>query len=134
MKEEGNLTTSKIAKELDISEPNARKTMREFQALGIANVSSTSGYANSELTLKLNNKFNWFLSEEFQNLRDERSQTSTTPCQPNLEYRRMYLPIIAKTLSNSYYPIQKACDSNCHTLKANLPPEAEIKNNNNKRR
>ena len=39
--------------------------------------------------------------------------------------------MIIKNLSNSYYPIQKACDSNCHTLKANLPPETDIKNNDN---
>ena len=130
LKVKSELTTSKIVNELGLSEPTARKTMREFQALGIANISSTSGYANSELTLVLNNKFKWFLSEEFQNLRKEGDGSSTAISrQSNIEYRRMYLPIITKTLSNSY-TIQKACDSNCHTLKANLPPETAIKNDN----
>ena len=128
LKEKGNLTTSKIVNELGLSEPTARKTMREFQALGIANISSTSGYANSELTLVLNDKFKWFLSEEFQNLRDEKTTSTTFINQSNTEFRRMYLPMITKTLSNSYYyTIQKACDNNCHTLKANLPPETDKK-------
>ena len=133
LKENGNVTTSTIVKELDISEPTARKTMREFQALEIANVSSTSSYASSELTLVLNGKFRWFLSEEFQNLRYDKTTTVTTiHNQSNTEYRRMVLPLITKTLSNSYYyTIQKACDNkpcdSCHTLKAKLPPETEIK-------
>jgi hypothetical protein len=130
LKEKGNLTTSKIVKELNISEPTARKTMREFQALGIATISSTSGYANSELTLVLNNKFRWFLSEEFQKLKDEKKLT-TISCQPNIEFRRMYLPTIAKTLTNSYCAAQKTSNSNCHTLKENLLPETDKKNNDN---
>lgn len=123
LKENGSLTTSKIAKELDMSEPTARKTMREFQALGIATVSSTSGYANSELTLILSDKFRWFLSAEFQNLRNDTDSSSSTTihCQTNIESAEMSLPVIAKTQPNYYYPIQKISDSNCHTLKQNLP-------------
>ena len=131
LKEKGELTTSKIVNELGLSEPTARKTMREFQALGLANISSTSGYINSELTLVLNKTFKWFLSEEFESLRDEKAAKTISINQFNTEYRRMYLPIITKTLSNSY-TVQKACDSNCHTLKANSPPETDIKNDYSK--
>jgi hypothetical protein len=141
LKEKGELTTSKIVQELDISEPTARKTMREFHALGIADISQTSGYVNSELTLVLNNKFEWFVSNEFQNLRkkDKETITSTTTIkyschslqQSNTEYRRMYLPLITKNLSN-YYIIQKTCHSKLcdsgHMLKANSPLETGIKN------
>jgi hypothetical protein len=136
LKEKGELTTSKIVNGLDISEPTARKTMREFQALGIANISQISGYVNSELTLVLNNKFKWFLSDEFQNLRKKDEVTtiqySNHLQQYNTEYRRMYLPLITKTLSNSSIVQKqthdsKSCD-HCHTLKVNLPPEADIKN------
>ena len=103
-------------------EQSARKAMRELGALRIANVSSTSGYANSELTLILNDKFRWFLSEEFQNLRDDTDGSATTiHCQNNIESTEISLPVIAKTQPNFYYPIQKLGDSNCHTLKLNLP-------------
>ncbi len=135
LKEKGQLTTSTITKELCLSEPTARRIMREFQALRIATVSSTSGYANSELTLVLNHKFKWFLSEEFQFLRNNEDPVTTTYInQSNIGYRRMYLPIITKTLSNSYI-LQKACDSCCHTLKANSPLETDKKiNEDNKRK
>ena len=72
LKDGGELLTSKIVDELKISEPTARKTMRELDALGIVKVINFDGYANSELKIKLSNDFKWFLSEEFQNLRDEK--------------------------------------------------------------
>ena len=135
MKEKGNITTSKIVNELGLSEPTARKTMREFQALGIATISSVSSYMSSELKLVLNGKFKWFLSEEFQNLKGDGAPVPSTTSinQSNTEFRRMYLPMMTKTLSNAYYyTIQKANDNNCHTRKANSPPEADMKNNNDK--
>ena len=137
----GELLTSKIVNELKISEPTARKTMRELDALGIVKASTTDGYTNSELKINLSNEFNWFLSEEFQKLRDDKTTALITTIhnQSNTEYRRMYLPLITKTLSNSYYYTtlqQKACDNGpcdsigCHTLKENLPPETEVKYDN----
>ena len=68
--------------------------MRELDALGIVKASTTDGYANSELKINLSNEFNWFLSEEFQKLRDEKTTALITTIhnQSNTEYRRMYLP------------------------------------------
>ena len=53
---------------MDISRPHALQTMQEFDALKIGKVSSISSYEKSERKIKLNNEYNWFLTEEFKQL------------------------------------------------------------------
>ena len=136
LKNNGELTTSKIIAELKISRPKARQTMREFQALGIAKVLPISGYLNSELKIHLNEEFNWFLSKEFEKLRKPSSTVSIHPdfTRDTISFynNMQYQSIIVKNLNSNYYT--EACNhnNNCHTLKANSPPEADIKNDNNK--
>ena len=48
LKNYGELTTSDITKGLRISEPTARRTMREFHALRLADISAVTEYANAE--------------------------------------------------------------------------------------
>jgi hypothetical protein len=126
MESGGELTTSKIVNELKMSEPKARMTMREFEALGIGIISSVSAYANSELRIKLDNKFNWFLSEEFQKLINPVISREIVSCYNNKIYQSIIIKNINCNSSNNCSNIQS---DNCHTLKANLP-QREIKNNN----
>jgi hypothetical protein len=58
-KGEGELTTSQITKER-VSQPVARRTMREFHALGMADLSAIGEYSNSELKSTLRSEYNWF--------------------------------------------------------------------------
>jgi hypothetical protein len=67
---EGELTTSQITKELRVSQPVARRTMREFHALGIADLSAIGEYGNSELKITLRSEYNWFKGKEFEQLRE----------------------------------------------------------------
>jgi hypothetical protein len=66
----GELTTSQITKELRVSQPVARRTMREFHALGIADLSAVGEYGNSELKITLRSEYNWFKGKEFEQLRE----------------------------------------------------------------
>ncbi|HSF49719.1 MAG TPA: hypothetical protein VLA74_03080, partial [Nitrososphaeraceae archaeon] len=137
LKNNGELTTSKIVNELAMSEPSARKTMREFEALGIVKTSRTSASVNSELKIKMSHEFQWFLSDEFRELckpsiieiHPDHSRDSIY-CNNNVRYQSF----IIKNLCSNYYYNTKSCTDNnnnyCHTLKQNLPPEGEIKNNN----
>lgn len=69
--ETGVLTTSQICSDLSISQPVVTRTMREFDALGIADISSVSQYSNSELQIKLNREFEWFRTNEFLDLKGD---------------------------------------------------------------
>src|SRR5215218_3195010 len=51
LKNGGELKTSDITKGLRVSEPTARRTMREFYALGIVEISAISGYGNAEIKI-----------------------------------------------------------------------------------
>lgn len=62
----GNLTTGNIMEFLNISKPTALRTMTELTILGL--VAKKEDSDEFEITLK--DEFNWFLSEEFQKLRD----------------------------------------------------------------
>lgn len=65
------LTTSQITTQLSVSQPIATKTMREFNALGIADISDVSGYDNAEHQIKLKSEFIWFRTKEFQDLKGD---------------------------------------------------------------
>ncbi len=65
------LTTSQITTHLSVSQPIATKTMREFEALGIADISAVSSYNNSELQIKLKSEFEWFKTDAFLELKED---------------------------------------------------------------
>ena len=66
---EGKLSSSQIEFSLNISKPTAKRTMVEFKGLGIVDLLECEN-ENSEKTIQLKPKFSWFLSKEFQDLRD----------------------------------------------------------------
>ena len=70
IKNNGELTTSDITKSLRISEPTARRTMREFYALKISDISAITEYTNAELKITLRPEYDWFKTEEFKGLRE----------------------------------------------------------------
>jgi hypothetical protein len=63
-----SLSTSQITKSLNISPQIARRKMTEFKAIGLVDEEYTG--SNHELSMKLVDKFNWFLGEEFNHIRD----------------------------------------------------------------
>ncbi len=70
----GILNVNQITKSLKVSEPTARRTMLEFDILGLvdrqeADLVGDDGVTRSGVIMTLKEEFNWFLSEEFQNLR-----------------------------------------------------------------
>ena len=66
----GTLTTSEITAAMRISNDTAKKTMTEFKALELVTMKRNGNNSNSEYKISLNQKFKWFLTEEFKNLRD----------------------------------------------------------------
>jgi hypothetical protein len=62
------LFTSQITKALGTSPNIARRTMAEFKGLGIVDLIEGE-YENSEIKIKLKDKFAWFLGSEFKSLR-----------------------------------------------------------------
>ena len=66
----GELTTSKITMSLNMTAPPARRTMFELQAVEIAELIETSN-PTEEKTILLKDEFKWFLSEEFDKLREK---------------------------------------------------------------
>jgi hypothetical protein len=69
LKNRGELVTSDITTGLRVSEPTARRTMREFHALKIVDISAVTQYSNAELKITLRPEYDWFKSEEFKSLR-----------------------------------------------------------------
>ena len=67
IKNEGKLTTTEVCDKLRFAIPTARLVMREFSALEITDLQLT-GYRNTGYQIKLNPKFNWFLTTEFKGL------------------------------------------------------------------
>jgi hypothetical protein len=124
LRNNGELTTSQIVNQLGMSEPFARKTMREFEALGISKTSSISPSINSELKIRLNDKFSWFLTEEFQKLGDLSIQSNRHSAvsresicySNNMSYQSI---ILRNHLSNNNFNSRPF--DNRHTLKQNLP-------------
>jgi hypothetical protein len=67
----GTLTTSQITASMNISNSTAKRTMTEFKGLELVSMEKTDpNKSNSEYKITLNSKFDWFLNEEFQTLRD----------------------------------------------------------------
>ena len=66
----GTLTTTLITKSLNMTAPPARRTMFELQAIEIADLTETSD-PTEEKRIILKDEFKWFLSEEFDKLREK---------------------------------------------------------------
>jgi hypothetical protein len=62
----GILTTQHIQDFLNMSGPTARRTMREFEVIGLVNRNDTG--CGMEISLK--DQFDWFISDEFKQLRE----------------------------------------------------------------
>lgn len=78
LKNEGILTASQIAKSLKISPPTARRTMTELDVLGIVNIVEPDGNLYTEKRIVLKAEFNWFLTPEFNKLREAFIPTDNT--------------------------------------------------------
>jgi hypothetical protein len=63
-----SLSTSRITQSLNISPQTARRKMTEFKAIGLVNEEDSG--SNHELSIRLKPEFDWFLSEEFNQIRD----------------------------------------------------------------
>jgi hypothetical protein len=75
----GTLTTSQITTAMRISNDTAKKTMTEFKGLELVTRERTNkNSSNSEYSITLNPKFDWFLTEEFSKLRNGFKPTSYT--------------------------------------------------------
>jgi DNA-binding transcriptional ArsR family regulator len=147
LKKGGELKTSDITKGLRVSEPTVRRTMREFYALGIVDISAISQYNNAELKITLNSEYDWFKSQEFEKLREgfvpsnhgvskDNNSIDSSNGITNNDYNNK-AAVSGKITGLSYKINDKqqqdntnseACD--CHTLKAKSPPETEENTNN----
>ena len=67
----GSLTTSQISAGMKMSNSTAKKTMTEFKGLELVSMKRITENSNSEYKIILNPKFEWFLTEEFKELRDD---------------------------------------------------------------
>jgi hypothetical protein len=76
----GTLTVSRIVESLKMSEPTAKRTMAEFNALGIADlIESESEQGTLKYECRLVESLNWFLEPEFTYLKDDLSHKKITP-------------------------------------------------------
>jgi hypothetical protein len=127
LKNGGELKTSDITKGLRVSEPTARHTMREFYALGIAEISTISGYSNAELKISLRSEYEWFKGKEFEKLREGFIPANNNDGANN--DNNVIDSSNGKTNDdddNNKTAASAACDS--HTLKVDSPPETHEKN------
>ena len=134
LKNNGELTTSDITKGLRISEPTARRTMREFHALKIADISAITEYATAELKITLRSEYNWFKTDEFKELREDLIPNSYLESVNVRATKSSYNYSDRNTinLSDKHYDntTSISCDAeDCHTLKVNSPPDTDKKNN-----
>ena len=71
----GVLTTDIVCKSFDITAPTARRTMTELRATklvdDISGTANAAGHYNAEMTIKLKPKFDWVLTDEFRNLKEQ---------------------------------------------------------------
>jgi hypothetical protein len=127
--ENGILTTSRICNLLGISQPAVTKTMREFDALKIGELSAVSNYNNSELQIKLSSEFDWFRTKEFQRLME-----GFIPCEDNNKKNNLIDPNKEEkdaSTDNKHVEVSlESHDNNtrCHMFQDNLPSETEEKN------
>jgi predicted transcriptional regulator len=77
----GTLTTSQICEFLNTTPPTARRTMTELKATGLVQMEETKscdGY-NATFMITLKSEFDWFLSDEFKELKNGGGRKKNTP-------------------------------------------------------
>lgn len=74
----GTLTTSQICESLEISKNTALKTMLELKVAGLVDLLNEDAY-NSTKRITLKKRFKWFLTDEFENLKDAWTCTKKYP-------------------------------------------------------
>ena len=67
----GILTTSQITTSMNIHNNSAKRTMTEFKGLELVTMDRVGDSSNSEHRIILNREFEWFLTEEFAELRHD---------------------------------------------------------------
>jgi hypothetical protein len=77
----GKLQTPVIKDSLNVSSPTAHRTMAEFKAIGLVDSDNAGSSHVDEITLKP--KFDWFLTAEFQELRDDYKPEKYTKTETN---------------------------------------------------
>jgi hypothetical protein len=148
LRKKGELLTSDITNGLIVSEPTARRAIREFHALGIADISTVAGYANTELKMTLRSEYDWFKSKDFEQLRHEEEvhlchgnedgkinsivteRSSASGEEPDLPHPSSFYKSDQIDNNKNNTVDMEACDVNytCHTLKINSPPGTEHNN------
>lgn len=126
LKHSGELTTSQITNELRVSQPVARRTIREFHALGIADLSAIAGYNNAEHKITLKSEFDWFKTKEFEKLRE-----GFIPSLDDDAMRKDEKGNADEIASTDGQQQQAYGRVTSHTLKSKIPPETHEKNSNN---
>jgi len=71
----GKITTPQIIEFLNVSRPTALRTMSEFRAIGLVDEQEIIVNGNKIKQITLDPKFAWFLSDEFEKLREEFTPT-----------------------------------------------------------
>jgi predicted transcriptional regulator len=81
----GALTTAQLSDYLDFARPTARRTMTELKAIGLVNIETieTDHGGDPIYQMTLDDKFEWFLSDEFKKLREDSQCKKFTPLLPN---------------------------------------------------
>jgi DNA-binding transcriptional regulator GbsR (MarR family) len=69
----GGVSTDDITEYLGVSRPTAGRTMTELSAVGLVEEYERKEQSDTQFTkhIRLKDKFNWFLSDEFKKLRDD---------------------------------------------------------------
>ena len=80
----GALTTVQISDYLDFARPTARRTMTELKAIGLVNIETieTDHGGDPMYQMTLDDKFEWFLSEEFKKLKENSQCKKFSPLLP----------------------------------------------------
>ena len=110
LRNNGELTTSDIVKQNKISSPFAKKTMRELAAVGIVEISSVTGYSNSELKITLRDEYKWFKSQDFQKLFNN-DQDSTKKDTSEDELADIADDITGKESSENHQSKNQGCEN-----------------------
>ncbi len=103
----GELLTSNICKELKVSSHTARRTMAELDALEIVDMETIGTYNNAESKIKLKDKFAWFLTPEFQKLREGFRPADYTKLKYRLNATESVQKIILQKLSPKHMMVTR---------------------------
>jgi len=104
----GEITTSQIVQSLKISDDTARRTMTEFEAIGLVEMQEVQGSHGGEpqKQIILVEEFGWFLSEEFRELKNSHSARKypCVSCNQNHDYQRSILLNSVLPRTNTHTP------------------------------